>query len=242
MRIIKFIFRVDYPLNYSLIDKLGEFLDFIKNQTTKKPFKDVKNSISIAEHIITSEGTIQENKFQINLNVSSFNGEVEFIKSIDFNDIMKCQLFSLVESVIEKMQFGKNCDFNRIGLRIYVVDENEKFKFESVLENILTKNKSFVGSISKHLDKVNDVGLIFESINDSSDSFRLNLGPYKEKERKKYFTIDPEIVEGLIIDLDVWQSKITIPEFRLTNMIKQKIKLYNEVLPAIASDLLEELK
>ena len=241
MKIVKYVFRVDYPINYSLIDKLGEYLDYISHLTKKEPYTKVKNGIDVSSHIISSSGFIKEDKFIITLSLESFNGEIEFKDSTNFNDIIKCQLFNLVEDVIEKLKSSNN-EYKRIGLRIYVIDANENFKFDKILKYQLKLNESLISSVSKHIPEFNDIALTLESINDDKESIRINIGPYKAKENQKYFKLDPKIDEGLIIDLDAWQNKIIIPKFKIIEMIKQKINLYSRILPVISSNLLKELR
>ena len=241
MRVLKYIFRIDYPVSYSLIDKLGDFLDYLHINTNKDPYKNVKNNINISSHIITSEGDIGDNKFVITLSVDSFNGELQLTDSSDFNDLLKCQLFSLVQSIIERMRFMKGSEFKRIGLRIFAIDDNEKFKFDKILKYMLDKHQSFVNSLSHMTSNVNDVALTLESINPLEESYRLVFGPYQDAEKNKYFSFDPNIKEGLMFDFDTWQPKISIPELNLIETIKQRIRLYSQIMPKISQQLLEEL-
>lgn len=215
-------------------------MDLVRKKTQDKPFSEVNSNINIIEHIITAGGLVDDEKFQITLSLSNFNGAVEFKNSTDFTDIGRCKLFPFVEEIIGKLEF-KNTDYKRIGIRIFAIDTKEVFKFDRILKYILNSNSLFINSLSENLPTVNDTALTFESINDNKESFRLILGAYQEKEKKKYFTIDPDIKEGMIFDLDVWQSKISIQGFNLTNMIRQNIKLYSQILPKLSKNLEEEL-
>lgn len=70
---------------------------------------------------------------------------------------------------------------------------------------------------------------------------QLILGPYQNNERAKYFTLTNEIKEGMIFDIDIWQSNISIPKLKIVELLKSHQNIYKEVVINIKTKILEAL-
>jgi hypothetical protein len=74
------------------------------------------------------------------------------------------------------------------------------------------------------------------------ENLRLSFGPYKKEESKKYFILENEIKEGLIFDVDVWQRKVKIPNFKIKERVSSFEKSMASIFPKITEKMIEEIK
>jgi hypothetical protein len=86
------------------------------------------------------------------------------------------------------------------------------------------------------------MGLVIESTSESGDNIRVSVGPYQEAEKMKYFSLAPGAKEGLIMDIDLWQNKISIPGFKLVDFIKHCQSVFHDLSTGTQKRLLEAIQ
>lgn len=236
MKIYKAIFRLDYPLNYALLDKLGEHLEFIKKETKSNNFKSVKYDINLINHIITTSGLFGEMPFILNITLKNFDGTLEFTNGLELQEISKLKFFNFIDLVIKKLEVT-NSTYERIGFRTYGIHYSEKTKFTYILDSIVSNNKKFTDPFENHFRTPNDVALVIEAIDLKEDSLRVTLGPFKNEEWQKYFSIKPEIKEGIIFDIDSFQMKLDLPGFKMSNFVSKNETLQKNIIDGILKNL-----
>lgn len=237
MKIYKAIFRLDYPLNFVLLDRLGEHLEFIKEKTKVTGFTSVKYDINLVNHLITIMGSYEKNPFTVNLTLNDFDGVIEFTDGILLNDLPKLKFFGIIDNIIKELE-KTNSKYDRIGFRAYVIHQSESLKFSDTLNLMVSNNEKFTKPFSEYFRKLNDVALIMEAIDQGKDSLRVTLGPYKEMEWQKYFSNNPDISEGLMFDIDSFQMKLDQPGFKMSNFIEKS----DTIISKIIADILKQFE
>lgn len=238
--IYRAIFRIDYPLSYNIMDKLGAQLDFIQQKVVPMKFDATKFDIDPLKHSISFSGQIDKNRYNIRLSLNVLEGTLDFPEGTEIRRISANPLFGLLDQIIENLAI-KEGTYNRIGFRIFVLEINEKFNFENILKLFKEKLKLFETPITQNFAPVNDAGIVLETLNDDSDNIRVSVGPYQADEKGKYFIFDPQIEEALIFDIDVYQKKIKIPGFKLSEFIKEKEKAVENIVTVTSNNLKEIL-
>ncbi len=242
MKIFKTIFRLDYPLSFSILDNLGKQLEFIDQNTSIPPYNKTTGNVDLINHSITHSGNINEDIFKIHLSLKSFYGMVEYHQGYKIENLSKHKLFELSDKVIKNLELKRSSNYNRIGIRSWVIIEQERFKFEQILKLIKKSNSLFDSALTEHFPITNDIAMVFEAKSEELGNIRLGLGPYKKTEKERYFSLSPEIEEGLIMDIDIWQPKISIPNFNLIKLLKENQKVYHKLLKKIETNLIRRLE
>jgi hypothetical protein len=228
--IYKAIFRLDYPISYRIVDRLGEYLEFITNKTNEKPFTESNGALSMANHSIAHNSKIGDDVFTLNLDVKSCDAVIEFPKGLEISKLNKCPLFSLADEVIEKLEDGTKFKYDRIGFRVFLIIEETKLDFNQLRDYVWNCNKTFGDAIIGRYEQREDIGLVFEASAKDDEKIRYALGPYKEKESQRYFVLKNDVKEGLIFDIDIWQNKISLPKLKLVKSISSYQKTYDSII------------
>jgi hypothetical protein len=242
-KIFKSIFRLDFPLAYKILDKLGEYLEIIDKQATEPPFTKGNGNVDLLQHSLTYNGKVGDDAFTLTLDLKTFNGVIEFLKGCDIGELARFPLFNFADELIHKLDEDHVSKYDRIGFRSLIIIEEKNFKFRPLRDYIWKLNSIFGDALSDFFEEREDIGLVFESKEkDNSEYVRLRLGPYQKNERLKYFEATGDIEEGMILDIDMWQRKVSIPKLKLTEMVNQHQKIYGNLVGSIKSKLQEVLK
>lgn len=229
-KIYKAIFRLDYPISYGIVDHLGEYLEFISNKTDQKPFSESKGTLDMIAHSIVNSCKIGNDVFTLNLSIKAFDAVIEFQNGIDFQKLAKCPLFSLADEVIEKLEEGNRFKYNRIGFRVFLIAEDSKLTFNGLRDIIWNCNTTFGDALKERYTERVDIALVYEAKSKDDERIRYQCGPYQEKEAAKYFSLKNDVKEGFIVDIDIWQGKVTLPKLKLVNFINDYQKIYDKMI------------
>lgn len=241
MKIYKSIFRLDYPISFSILDRLGEHLEFIYNKMQKPDFENIKNDINLQNHSINSHGVVGEDEFNLHLSLNTFNAVIEHKEGLNITTLAKHKIFLLADDVIERLDIERNfSEYERIGVRLFIIKEHPGLKFKKILDYMYKLNNPFSSLFTKNSFEVRDIGLILETKNEYDTFLKLHCGPYQENESIKYFSIQPSVKEGFIMDIDVWEKKIKIPNFKFTEFAKSSIKQVNKITEDVTK-IIEEV-
>jgi hypothetical protein len=230
-KIYKAIFRLDYPISYRIFDHLGEYLEFISNKTDQPPFFESKGVLNIVSHSIVNNCKIGNDVFTLNLSIKDFDAVIEFQDGIDIKKLPKCPLFSLADEIIEKLEEGNRSKYDRVGFRVFLIAENSKLTFNGLRDRIWDCNSTFGDALLKdRYTEKEDIALVYEASSKNDEKIRYQCGPYQEKEVTKYFSLKNNIKEGFIADIDIWQSKVTLPKLKLVSFINEYQKIYDKII------------
>jgi len=243
MKVFKTIFRLDFASSaYKILDKLGEYYELIDKKINQKPFSEGKGNINPLNHSLTQTAKVADDILTLNLDLRTFNAIIEFQNGKDVDELAKNPLFPLADQIIEKIETEHYPKYKRIGIRSFIIIQRGDFKFEKLRDYIWNCNKIFGEPLTSIYENRYDIGIIFEASSNDEEYIRFKLGPYQKKEQAKYFSLKNNIEEGLIFDIDNWQSNISIPNLTLVKLIRQHQKTYNDLVKKIESKILEDLK
>ncbi len=243
IRTYKTIYRVDFPPYWEMLDNMGRLCELLNEETSKAGFERAELNANIVEHKITGRLRTSSAESQLTLSIKALDCLAEHKKGgSETGSFHSDPVFALADHVIARLQASKVLSFERVGIRSWIVVEREGFGFERIRDHFV-KRLSIVGdSIKTSFPETEDIGLVFESRNEEAVSVRVALGPYSADERAKYFSIDHEIGEGLILDVDVRQQKTEIPRFRMTEVSKRWERLSLDVATRVQDSLAQELE
>lgn len=247
MKIYKTIFRLDYPLNYSLIDKLGSHAEAI-SQEGKKMGLEQKLALNLPGHIVTSSGHQGEDYFMITVTPQTVVGVIEHYSGCDLNSLHNHSVLKIGDSIVKGISGEGETTFLRYGVRVWSITNG--VAFDSVLKHFGVKNNPQSDALNSSGLKLTDIGIVLESVSaENAHNARIQFGPYKQEENPRYFSLkeskDPVTIgikEGLIIDADVWQSNNKINQFELTKYSKFYVRELEQLIEKIIKNTISEVK
>ncbi|MCP4105076.1 MAG: hypothetical protein GY749_06005 [Desulfobacteraceae bacterium] len=239
MKIFKTIFRLDFPPAYRILDKLGEYSELIHTKTDKEPFTKGIGNINLLQHSLSHTSKIGDDTFTINLDLKTFNSVIEFQDGLNIDKLVKVPLFGLADEIIEKLEDAYSSKYNRIGFRSFIISEKKEFNFIKLRDYIWNFNKTFGNALIDHFKEKLGIAISFESKSENEENIRFQLGPYQHNERIKYFSLKNE---GMIFDIDIWQSNISVPKLKSVEIIRNYQKIYKDLVKKIELQISEALK
>jgi len=147
----------------------------------------------------------------------------------------------LSDKIIDKLCKQGLETFKRIGLRTWILIDNSKYTFDTLLKYWCKQNKSIVSAVEDEFGPNNDIGVVLESKNKEDIYLRVCLGPYKEQETHKYFNFKSPITEGLILDIDLYQINLKIPNFKVRPVLINYQNTIESLINAFQGKILGEL-
>jgi len=237
VKIMRSIFRLDYQLSYRLLDQLGAQLEEIITRTKEPPFEKVKGNIETAKRAIRAQGEVGEGNFELNLTLNSFDGVVEKKDGYEINQFHKNPVFDLANDIIQNLNLKADDRYERIGFRSFLLITGDDVKFQPALEYFKKLNQPLVDLVSSKFSSVDDVGITLESYSEELGNIRLALGPYGERDKGKFFSADSGEDEGLIVDIDWWETKMRIPSFKLSGTVKNCQEIYDKIVKNVGKTI-----
>lgn len=242
MKVFKYIFRLDYKRFLNLVDQFGTTIELIQNTFSGQDLKiEEQKSDSLSRNFIF-RGSLSTGPFSLTLNPTTFAGNIEFENGLSPEEISKHEYVKKCNSIFSETILQNITYYERIGFRIHAISNLDIFSYKNLSSYFLQKNDYYKKIYEKNIPQVNDVGIVFESIYKEAESLRIDIGPYRELEKEKFFTIDPKIKEGLIADIDLWQWKIKLTKPNLQNMISKNNLVFKQLTENIIHTFKEETK
>ena len=134
-RVFKIIFRVDFPLNFGLLDRIGYFADFIQTFVRREPFKDVTTGVDVVNQSVAGNGKLGDHTFRLNLTLASLDCIVEFTRPGLLLGESIPELLELAELLMASAKIDK---FLRIGYRAWILADGPSLKFDGILREMQT--------------------------------------------------------------------------------------------------------
>lgn len=243
-KVYKTIFRLDYPISFKIIDNLGEYAEFLHSDSLQKaPFVDGKTNIDLTSHRISSTGSVDKDMFSFTLSITSLDAIIEHGVGVDVGSLSKHPVFDLANKLLPRLEKENDVmRFERIGLRTWSIIENDNFKFDRIRDYLLSKLTKFNNAIKPNFNSSEDIGIVLESKSDAGIAVRISFGPYQIAEQSKYFSLKHDsIKEGLIFDIDIWETKKEIKGLKFIELTKHYQKKMDSIIEKIKENLLEEL-
>ena len=216
MPVCRFIFRIDYPTNFDIIDSPGEIM-----RTLHDAKKDLWQQMgeAAATHQISATYLSTDKKIyrQLNVEPNSIVIELESADGIPLRSfeehIEVSTLFELVSTITGEYDIDTVA---RLGFRIFYFN-----KLADAHANIMAAYKELSGPrlgavIEGSLGANNDIGLTFTGKGEDRVGYSFSSGPFRPEETPKFLGhIDHEVFKqssdfNFICDLDLFDTKFSL--------------------------------
>jgi hypothetical protein len=239
------IFRLDFPVLHSLLDRQGELTDSISNEIHARIKNITKEEIGVDPALrgIRARIETEEYSFIIQLNLSSCFLDLGCPGGWAINNLAKHPAFIVADKVTNLLSGYGLRRYNRIGMRCYILYSSERIVFDRFLDYLLDRNNAISTVVGRTFADPKDIGVTIESRNADDISLRVSFGPYTNSELGKYFSFkDSPIDAGLIADLDLWQNMLDIPGFRAKNTVIDYQTLADSIFTNLVNSVESELE
>jgi hypothetical protein len=227
-QIIKLIWRLDYPISYTYLDKRGAALKVL-NDTVER-FWDViaegQNSTSLTAR------TEKEDAFRVfSLETNNMNGAIEWRRGTDLSRALQDASFRAVDRIVlELLRLLDIRALTRAGLRVMCTEKfadgrsgAHKRIFALVDGELRKSTEAGVGSIK-------DVAITFEGETTDHFNYRAIFGPYDKKNVEQALEKKPTEAEykilgepDLFFDIDLFETNFSFAEHTLFRWANTKV-------------------
>ncbi|MBN1998947.1 hypothetical protein JW935_15415 [candidate division KSB1 bacterium] len=147
--------------------------------------------------------------------------------------------FNFQKILLKKLEEDHSTKYDRVGFRSFILFKKENLRFSKIRDHIWADNKTFGDPLAELFKEKQDIGVTFEAKSKDEHFLRIRLGPYHNEEKVKYFFLENNVDEGLIFDIDIWQTNISIPQLKLVEIIRTYQKYYTDIIEKIDIKKLE---
>lgn len=214
MRILRAIYRLDFPRNYEMINQPGTVARLIQEGAPKE-FFDFYGEDRAARKIIAKRLVKDEARFRaLTVEPATIVCDIERIKGIPIEALVDdpdfAGLCTVISSVLKRFEI---VNLDRAGLRLFVFGSNGRNR-----DAVLRACKSFVSNtllanVRETLGEAGDIGIAIDGASDAKVSYHLRVGPFLgPSEFPKYFSsindlLPPDLTADTVIDLDLFENK-----------------------------------
>ena len=222
MPICRFIFRLDFKVNFDIIDSPGKILRLLSDlkKGNEPLFLDLSEDGQ--KRLITGRYISREKKKSYNFTVEpiSIHGGMEAVEGVDIekledNDI----LINLVKTTNKLRKEYHIADLVRCGFRMIFFDnigdsvENVTLAIKKMLNN------NFIQEFTSNIGNIEDIAIALDGTHEDAIKFHFRCGPYHkdEAQKKQYLslfasTIDKDQEFNFIADLDFYEENFSLAE------------------------------
>lgn len=248
MPVHRVILRVDFPVNYDIIDQPGTVLRVINEDRPKfwsKLSENQQQRLVSATFAEKAEGIARSLSVAPNYIVAS----IEETNGMATRRLEGHDAFSEIQRVLSELREKFKIDaFERAGLRLYyfssLVASSERVRdaFASILGDVC------MGPLRSTLGGATDVGLSFDGSHADKIYYHNRIGPHFPDDAKRYFEevgdeFDPEKRYDFICDLDCYETKFELPKTKLIKWwlpISERADQYISTVEALLTRQLTE--
>ncbi|HEY2405221.1 MAG TPA: hypothetical protein VGI10_04425 [Polyangiaceae bacterium] len=237
MKLYKSIFRVDFPLCFGIIDRLGKYSDFLHKTTQRLPFVDAKSEVNLVNNTLANSGRVDNDHYRFGLTITSLDAVTEHTDGVEVGELAKHPVFEVGDAMRDELKGDIGTVYERVGLRVWILVEEPSFSFEGIRDALRANLPQLDGPVSKAFPKPKDLAIVFEATNEHDVDARVACGPYRSSEYEKYFKKEPALREGLVLDIDFSERKVDIPGFRFSRFAARSEAQMLSVVGGITTSL-----
>lgn len=227
-RVLKIIWRLDFPASYAYIDKRGSALRLL-TQTVEDFWDEAGEG---AEHMsFVGRSTKGGGLRTLSIAPTNMNGALEWPDSIELDRVTEHEGFrgsnSIVKELLKLFEIKKVV---RAGIRCFCLTNFSDGKRDAHTRFTKHLGEANVSSARATLGGINDLALILEGQTDDKINYRAQFGPYENKNAIAVLEKKPDekqlellSTNDLFFDIDLYEKDISFFELNLYRWAQTKI-------------------
>jgi hypothetical protein len=215
-RVMRVLFRIDYQVNYKIMDHLGEILGTIQGAAPKY-WQAVGESRGNRSAIVRHTDNSTSATANLTVEISNISGSLELPEGVDWDSrpiavyVKNCSIAAA--NIMLAYQISTVA---RIGLRVIVFDHDDIIRNNRRTSFETLASKNFLKDFEKSFGSVSDLAVTFEGTTSSNVSYRISTGPGSPSDILKqqviplehYETPNAENQHQLTADIDLFEKDI----------------------------------
>ena len=238
--VIKWIFRIDYRLNFEMLNSPGTVLSCLFSEGD-----DFWDSVNEAANKRTFTGSIHKaNSQYYHLSI-----DPQFIVAIsesalgsNLASLSEDRTFNSADRLIERVlsQF-KISNIERAGIRLFIFDGERDTLSDNVGSFMRLVNRDYFNSLSGELGDINDLAVILEGCTNDKINYRHQFGPYTSQDRTKFYenlklpeeNPSESIPYKMCFDIDLSEKNISFSGLTMKRWCKTKWPKADDVVKSV---------
>jgi len=227
-QIIKVIWRLDFNVSYTYLDKRGSALNALSN--TVPNFWEIVGDGTVHLSYVGSTTKNDINR-TISLEPTSLNGDIEWLAGTALDRFLSDESFRGIDRIVRELL--KVCEIRslgRAGLRLFCVSRFADGKRERERTLVLL-DKNIKTVANESLGPINDVGFILEGNTADRIGYKVTFGPFDQKNvlmslRAKPSADNLKLLNeaDLFFDVDLFESNFSFAEHSLFRWSQTKVE------------------
>lgn len=216
-RVMRLLFRIDYQVNYKIMDQLGEILGIVQISAPKY-WQTVGESRGNRSAVLQRKDSSIPLTANFTVDISSIGGTLELPEGADWDSrtIAEYVKYSsvAVAGIMNKYQMMA---LSRIGLRVVIFDYDEIIRNNRRAPFETLADRTFLRDFENSFGTISDLALTLEGKTPSNVHYRLSAGPGSPSDILRHQLIPPESYDPpadisqhqLTADIDMFESDIS---------------------------------
>ena len=241
MPVCRLIFRLDFDLNYDIVEHPGEVMRLIDQLSDDNcEMKESQQRRGVEGSYVSDDGRVVS---EFTVEPRNIVASYELADGFDLDKLAVDEGFLLLtklsNAVCEKFHIN---DIKRSGIRIFYFGkvQNEGGAFTAYRSFI---NSDLIGGIENSIGDIDDYGINVNGVSEEQIKYSCRTGPLKrDEDYTRYFQrMASKISESsswdFIIDVDLYEQNIAISKIPMHKWFRPKIEKATNLINHIESEI-----
>lgn len=251
MPICRLIFRLDFKVNFEIIEHAGTIMQtlweaFEKENPKNLELRENKNNRTVTIRFVSESGDFMRH---LNVEPTSIHGAFESIEGVEIDKLLNDTkgfmfLTKLASRLCEKLHVE---NIIRSGLRLFYLNKLGKQNHDIVRAYQKMFNPEMIGKLENELGTIQDYALILDGAADDGVHYHFSTGPYRAEEAQKFFyeianAFKEQTDYDMICDVDLYENNFSLSNRPLANLYRPIIAKAKHIIETLESQIIKNLE
>jgi hypothetical protein len=252
MPVCRLIFRLDFTVNFDVIEHSGEVMRTLWNAFESErnsgfELKENQRNRTIILRYLSENGDFIKH---LNVEPTSINGAFESTEGVEIDKLLNDQkgflfLTKLASQLCEQFRIDT---ILRSGLRLFYFNKLGSQEGNDVVRAFHKMlNADTISTLETRLGTIQDYGIVLDGTFDDGVRYHFGTGPYRSEEAQKYFAeiagnFSQQTDFDFTCDLDLYENNFSLSSRQLSKMYRPVVAKASEIIQATESEVLKILE
>jgi hypothetical protein len=251
MPVCRLIFRLDFKVNFEIIERSGTVMQilwdaFEKENPKGSELRENKNNRTVTVRFVSENGNFMKH---LNVEPTSINGEFKSIEGVEINKLLNNTkgfvfLTKLAGQLCERFQIDR---IIRSGLRLFYLNKLGKQDGDIVRAYQKIFNTEVIDNFENKLGTVQDYAIVLDGASEDGVYYHFSTGPYRAEEAQKFFheianKFSEQADYDMICDLDLYENNFSLSNRSLSNLYRPIIAKAQNAIETLESEITKNLE
>jgi hypothetical protein len=251
MPVCRLIFRLDFKVNFEIIERSGTTMrmlweTFEKENPKGFELKENRNNRSVTIRSVSENGDFTRH---LNVEPTSINGVFESIEGVEVNKLLydtKGFIFltKLASDLCEEFHIDH---ILRSGLRLLHLNKLGKYAGDIVKAYQPMFNTEVINRFEDKLGSIQDYAIVLDGVSEDGVGYHFLTGPYRTEEAQKFFheiadTISKQADYDMVCDLDLYENDFSLSKRSVSKLYRPLIAKAERVIETLEKEIIRNLE